>query len=460
MRLLLLALALTTTEASAQVGGQPMALYGGRVTTGKLADGSVTTPKMGDDAVTNAKIINGAVTTGKLDTDAVTEAKILNAAVTTAKMGDGAISTSKLLRGIDATLGSLTTLGNTTLGDANSDQIPVKGVVTVEGSSLTFRLTSNSHGIFMDDTDNASVLDLARVAAGVGYLDVYSGGAVAHRLQGNADSYVNPSAGEFGVGITAPTSKLHVSGDTNFAGVVTVNSSSITVNTGTNSTGIALRDTADGSLLVDTARVASGIGYTDWLSGGARTIRMQANADSYINTGAEFGIGLTAPVYPLHTVGGIFASGASGQVIAHSSMTVATTAGVAKWSVDNSGNEVAVGTFTAAQVMARPPAAQTISAGNTVTADACGGVKMVTNAGAVATDTTNTFTAPAGSNTGCCMDIILDNAAVGNLTLDANASFNTLSGADVIMTVCDVVRVCSNGTDWYQANALQANTCN
>ena len=77
-----------------------------------------------------------------------------------------------------------------------------------------------------------------------------------------------------------------------------------------------------------------------------------------------------------------------------------------------------------------------------------------------AIDTTNlrnTFTAPAVGNKGCCMDVI-NTGTANNITLDANANFN--AAADVVMTPCDVIRVCSNGTDWFPIDALVANTCN
>ncbi|MDI6774020.1 MAG: hypothetical protein QME60_01295 [Verrucomicrobiota bacterium] len=104
-------------------------------------------------------------------------------------------------------------------------------------------------------------------------------------------------------------------------------------------------------------------------------------------------------------------------------------------------------------------AAQTIAAGATITADACGGIKTINAGGNVTTDTTNTFTAPAAANRGCCMDVTnID--TVDTITLDTNANFNTAAGADVALTPCDVVRVCSDGTDWYQVAAAVANTCN
>ena len=55
------------------------------------------------------------------------------------------------------------------------------------------------------------------------------------------------------------------------------------------------------------------------------------------------------------------------------------------------------------------------------------------------------------------MDVInID--TVDTITLDANANFN--AAADIAMTPCDVIRVCSDGTDWYPIDALVANTCN
>lgn len=101
------------------------------------------------------------------------------------------------------------------------------------------------------------------------------------------------------------------------------------------------------------------------------------------------------------------------------------------------------------------PAAQTISAGNIITADGCGTIKKITSAGAVTTNTTNTFTAPADANNGCCMSIV--NSGSNNITLDNNANFVSAGAADVVMTGNDAVKVCSDGSKWYQISALLAN---
>lgn len=108
-------------------------------------------------------------------------------------------------------------------------------------------------------------------------------------------------------------------------------------------------------------------------------------------------------------------------------------------------------------VLIVPPSAQTISAGNTIADDGCGTIKKVTSAGAVTTDTTNTFTAPATGNSGCCMDVV--NVGANNITLDNNANFVSFGAADVVLTANDAVRVCSTGASgkWYQTGLLVAN---
>lgn len=102
-----------------------------------------------------------------------------------------------------------------------------------------------------------------------------------------------------------------------------------------------------------------------------------------------------------------------------------------------------------------PPAAQTIAATNTITADACGGMKQITAASAVTTNTTDTFTAPAAANTGCVLFVC--NVGAENITLDNNAHFKSAGAADVVMTADDCVTVASNGTTWYQITPLEAN---
>ena len=108
-------------------------------------------------------------------------------------------------------------------------------------------------------------------------------------------------------------------------------------------------------------------------------------------------------------------------------------------------------------IIAALPAAESIAAAATITADACGGFKRISSAGAVTTNTTNTFTAPAAANAGCVMAVC--NTGANNITLDVNANFKTAGGADVILTSDDCVIVASTGAAgvWYQISGLNAN---
>jgi hypothetical protein len=121
---------------------------------------------------------------------------------------------------------------------------------------------------------------------------------------------------------------------------------------------------------------------------------------------------------------------------------------------DLASDVITIGT-TAGQIRALPAAAQTISAGGTVTANACGTVKLITSGGAVTTSTTNTFTTPGTTNAGCCMDVV--NTGANNITLDANTAFRTIGGTNQVVGQYDAVRVCSDGASWYQVSAVAGN---
>lgn len=92
------------------------------------------------------------------------------------------------------------------------------------------------------------------------------------------------------------------------------------------------------------------------------------------------------------------------------------------------------------------PAAQTIGAGGTITADACGGIKRITSTAARTTDTTNTFTAPSSSNAGCSMQV--NNVGPYTITLDANANFPWQNNVDVVLQSSGSVNVWSDGSIW------------
>ena len=133
------------------------------VISGGIADGSVTTVKLADDAVTNdklapdvsftpadgsitaAKLANNAVTTAKLVDANVTTAKLADANVTTAKLANNAVTTAKLANGsitpakLDTSylpLAGGTMSGNITF--ANTQTFPSSGGSFISNSSATF----------------------------------------------------------------------------------------------------------------------------------------------------------------------------------------------------------------------------------------------------------------------------------------------------------------------------------
>ena len=92
------------------------------------------------------------------------------------------------------------------------------------------------------------------------------------------------------------------------------------------------------------------------------------------------------------------------------------------------------------------PATQTITAGATITADACGGVKRISAASAATTSTSNSFTAPSALNSGCVMDVI--NVGPAPITIDSNAIFPTKNAADAVLDSSGTIKVVSVGSYW------------
>lgn len=115
------------------------------------------------------------------------------------------------------------------------------------------------------------------------------------------------------------------------------------------------------------------------------------------------------------------------------------------------GNSAPAGRFVVS-----PPTAEAVTAGMTITANACGTIKQINSTGNQTTSLTDTFTAPAAANTGCCMDVINIDTA-DTITLDFNTKFLSAGGADVALGPNDTVRVCSNGTSWFQIGATGNN---
>lgn len=78
-----------TVDAAQHIGN-------GEIIEAKLADGAVTTDKIGASAVTSSKIADNAVDTSELAASAVTTAKIANLAVEAEKIQNNAVTTAKI----------------------------------------------------------------------------------------------------------------------------------------------------------------------------------------------------------------------------------------------------------------------------------------------------------------------------------------------------------------------------
>ena len=94
------------------------------------------------------------------------------------------------------------------------------------------------------------------------------------------------------------------------------------------------------------------------------------------------------------------------------------------------------------------PATQTIGAGGTITANACGGIKRITAATDVTTDVTLTLTRPSSTNAGCSM-LIVNVHATSTIYLDSNALFGVTTAASLPIGPKGSVLVWSDGSVWW-----------
>jgi hypothetical protein len=218
---------------------------------------------------------------------------------------------------------------------------------------------------------------------------------------------------------------------------------------------------------------ATSAGHMQIYQGGAGPLTLGAGPTGTIlstlavSTNSRVGIGTTNPSYTLDVAGvvqstGIILSGGSAPIFqtTHTALSVQLTDDtdndfrIFESSSQFNGMVISTPTATMVGFLASPQPVETIADGATITANVCGGVKMISSAGAVTTNTTNTFTAPSAATAGCWF--ILFNVGSNNIVLDTNANFATIGAANITMTPNDVVFIAGTASVWGQATALSA----
>lgn len=95
-------------------------------------------------------------------------------------------------------------------------------------------------------------------------------------------------------------------------------------------------------------------------------------------------------------------------------------------------------------------ATQTIAAGNTITADSCGGTKRISSAGSVTTSTTDTFTAFAA---GFQCEMKVCNVGANNIILDRNGKTFLAAAGDLTLGANTCAEFTFDGVLWRQTAA-------
>lgn len=151
--------------------------------------------------------------------------------------------------------------------------------------------------------------------------------------------------------------------------------------------------------------------------------------------------------------GSVTAAGSDKQLQYNNNGALAGASGI---TYNSSNGAVGIGTASpAAPLTVAPPAVQTVAAGFTITADACGTIKQIqSGGGGVSSDTTNPITNSTAA--GCCMDIINVGSATVSITT-SGSNIHATNGTTLGLTQYDTVRMCSNGSAWYQIGSVATN---
>jgi len=177
---------INTTPANGSITSAMIA--DGTIVTADLADNAVSATKIADGNITGAKLQANSVSTAKIADDQVTTAKILNSQVTTAKIADEAITAAKIV-------------GNSV--EVNLDR---KRIVL----PVAFYRYNNYSGNSGYDTSNTYNDHLNGMPAGYGYSyygHTVNSGYIAQGAQINTFNLKNGPCGMFMVELSAANSQ-------------------------------------------------------------------------------------------------------------------------------------------------------------------------------------------------------------------------------------------------------------
>ena len=151
-----------------------------------IADGAVVTARIADDAVTGAKIAHSTITSTNMGTASIPSTAIQPSAVTSTKLADDAVTADKLAATNSFTMGELTV------------QPPSASAGAVIRATAATNYSAELHLGDSGDTD-AGRIQYVNATGSMGF------------FVENSERMRIDSAGDVGIGITNPLTKLHVS---------------------------------------------------------------------------------------------------------------------------------------------------------------------------------------------------------------------------------------------------------